>query len=160
MKYSLFSMMALLLLTTGCTSVDSFSTAKTDLKQFRRLYILTAANDSNHLAQLLANEFIRRGFVAEAGVRTMMPEDTQLTVSYEADWNWDFRTYLMRLDLSVRDAASGKELARGHIFHPGVTGKSPEKMINELLDSLLASKPSANLKGAPREVHSLPLTVL
>lgn len=131
---------ALLLALTGCTSVSTVIDVQEDLRQFKRVYVQSSQNDSNHIDQRIANELVRHGFRATAGVRTMMPEDTQLIVYYDAQWNWEFRTYLIQLEVTVRDAGTGKQLAVGRILHPGVTGKSPEKMIAEVIGPLLTPK--------------------
>ena len=116
-------------------------TVKEDLRNYRHIYVQSSANDSNHIDQLIANELVRHGFVASAGVRTMRPDEAKLVIEYQADWNWEIRKYLIELEINVRNVDSGQLIAKGRIFHPGVTNKSPEKMVAEVIGDLLARKP-------------------
>lgn len=125
---------------TGCFSAKTVVTMEGDLRSFRRIYVQSSQNDSNHLDQLLANELIRLGYEASAGVRTMMPPTTELVLAYESQWNWDFRTYLIQLDVTMRDVRNDKQLGQGRIFHSGVTQKSPEKMVAEVLAPFFGPK--------------------
>jgi hypothetical protein len=128
---------ALLVFFTGCSSTVNTSVAdKIDLRRYRHIYVLTALNDSNHIDELLATELRRLGYDANAGVRTMMPDNAEVTIEYEHQMEWDFRQYLIQINLSVRDARTQAQLAEARIFHPGVTRKTPEKMVEEVLAPL------------------------
>lgn len=124
----------------GCSSVNTIKEPRANLRSYQHIYVLSTQNDSSHLDQLIANELQRLGYDATAGVRTMMPDNAQLTIAYEAQWNWDFRTYLIQLEMTVREVRTEKYMARGQIFHPGVTKKTPEKMVKEVLGSLFEPK--------------------
>ena len=130
----------LLLGLAGCASNDTVVEVPTDLRPNRHIYVESSRNDSNHLDQLIANELVRLGYDATAGVRTMMPDDTQLVITYESQWTWDFHTYLIQLDVTVRDVRTEKQLGHGKIFHTGVTNKPPEKMVAELLRPIFGPK--------------------
>lgn len=127
---------------SGCFSANSVITMQADLRSYRRIYVQSAQNDSNHIDQLLANELLRLGYEASAGVRTMMPSNTELVLTYESQWNWDFHTYLIQLDVKMRDVRNETQLGEGQIFHSGVTRKTPEKMVAELLAPFFGPKGS------------------
>lgn len=133
--------MVLLLGLAGCFSANTAVTDQSvDLRTYRHIYVQSSQNDSNHLDKLLANELVRLGYVASAGVRTMIPDDAQLVISYQSQWNWDFSSYLMQLEITVRDVRTEKQLGYGQIFHSGVKTKSPEKMVAELLKPMFGAK--------------------
>jgi len=117
----------------GCFSANNVTESPVDLRSYRRIYVESSRNDSNHLDELLAHELQRLGYEASAGVRTMMPTNTQLVLSYESQWTWDFQTYLIQLDVTMRDVSTEKNMGKGMVFHSGVVHKSPEKMVAELL---------------------------
>ena len=126
---------------SGCFSANSAVTDQSaDLRGYRRIYVQSSQNDSNHVDQMLANELVRLGYDASAGVRTMMPDNAQIYMTYQTQWNWDFRTYLIQLDFSVRDVRTEKQLGNGLAFHSGVTSKSPEKMVAEALKPMFGPK--------------------
>ena len=127
---------------SGCFSANSVVTMQADLRSYRRIYVQSAQNDSSHLDQLVANELLRLGYEASAGVRTMMPTNTQLVLTYESQWTWDFRTYLIQLDVTMRDVSTEKQIGKGMVFHSGVMHKSPEKMVAELLAPFFGPKGS------------------
>lgn len=133
-------LLILLLGLVGCSSIDTAFDIPTELRTFKRIYVQSSQNDSNHLDELIATELKRLGYDASAGVRTMMPDDTQLVILYESQWNWDFRTYLIRLDVTVRDVRAEKQIGRGQIFHAGFTNKSPEQMVAGVLAPMFGPK--------------------
>jgi hypothetical protein len=63
----------------------------------------------------------------------MRPDDTELIVSYQGQWEWDFRLYLIQLSITARSAKDDQQLASTQIVHPGVTSKSPQSMVHEVL---------------------------
>lgn len=132
--------MVILLGLVGCSSVDTAFDIPTELRTFRRIYVQSSQNDSNHLDELIANELKRLGYEASAGVRTMMPNDSQLVILYDSQWNWDFHTYLIQLDVTVRDVSAEKQLGHGRIFHAGVRTKSPEQMVAGVIAPMFGPK--------------------
>ena len=140
-------LMVILLGLVGCASVETAFDIPTDLRAFKRVYVQSSQNDSNHLDALIANELKRLGYEASYGVRTMMPDDSQLVVLYESQWNWDFHTYLIQLDVTVREVRTEKQLGHGRIFHAGITTNSPEQMVTGVLNPMFGpqkpGKPAA-----------------
>ena len=117
----------------GCSSVDTLTAPKVDLTKYRRVYVEARLNDNNGIDQRIANELTRLGYTASSGPLTLMPEDTELVVTYDARWEWDFRQYLIELRIGVRPAQDFTVLANGRYFHPGITSKTPDAMVQELL---------------------------
>ncbi len=66
----------------------------------------------------------------------MTPIDTEAIVTYEDEWNWDFTLYMINLDVQVRNARTGKVLATARHDHPAMSGKSPARMVQAVIDPL------------------------
>jgi regulator of protease activity HflC (stomatin/prohibitin superfamily) len=124
----------LLGLLAGCSSVNSRQVV--DLGRFQRFYVERRLNENNHLDELIAAELRARGRVAGSGPRTMMPEDTQVIVTYDARWNWDFKTYLIELNLEFHTVIPTKKLADAQYYQPSLTPKAPPEAVRELVGRL------------------------
>ena len=124
----------LLSLLAGCSSVNSRQVV--DLSRFQRFYVERRLNENNHLDELIAAELRARGRVAGSGPRTMMPEDTQVLVNYDARWNWDFKTYLIELNLEFHTVYPSKKLADAQYYQPSLTPKAPPEAVRELVGRL------------------------
>ena len=120
-------------LLAGCSSVNTLTAPKVDLTKYKRVFVESRLNDNNGMDQRIANELTRLGYTASSGPLTLMPEDTELVVTYDARWEWDFRQYLIELRIGVRPAQSFTVLASGRYFHPGITSRTPDAMVQELL---------------------------
>ena len=51
---------------------------------------------------LLVAELRRLGREASSGPMTMMPQNTEAVLTYDARWEWNFKTYLVELNLELR----------------------------------------------------------
>ena len=121
-------------LLTGCSSVSSRQVV--DLGRFQRFYVERRLNENNRLDEIIAAELRGRGHTAVSGPRTMMPEDTQVIVSYDARWNWDFKTYLIELNLEFHTVYPSKKLADAQYYQPSLTPKAPPEAVRELVGRL------------------------
>ena len=124
---------ALLAFLAGCSTVDTLTAPKADLAHYHRVFVETRLNDNNGIDQRIANELNRLGYTASSGHLTEMPPDSELVVTYDARWEWDFRQYLIELRVTVRPAGNFTTLASGRYFHPGLTARTPDAMVQELL---------------------------
>jgi len=137
---SLFSLAALLALALGgCTTKPTTQQSSgLALAQFHRIYVETRLNDNYAIDAKIAAELRRRGFKASHGHLTMMPEDTEVLITYDARWTWDFRSYLIELHIAANTAQTHKPIATGHLRQLGLRPKSPETLIARTLDQFLA----------------------
>lgn len=133
-------LIVLFILLAGCSSVETHVESTSDLRKFHHVFVRSASNDSNNVDQLMVDALRRLGFDASAGPRTMMPDNAEVVIDYESRWDWDFRTYLIQLNVTVRDARTETKLGGGSVFHPGVTSKSPAEMVQYVLDPLFGPK--------------------
>ena len=85
----------------------------------------------------MARQLRAMGYDASSGALTMMPPGTEMIVSYDDMWTWDFNTYMIEIDVQVRNARTDKIVAVGHYFRPSmIFGHPPADMIHELLVKL------------------------
>jgi hypothetical protein len=125
------------LLLFGCAEMTTRSVPKADFGKKKHVFVEHRLADSFGVADEIARQLRAMGYDASAGALTMMPPDTDLIVSYDDMWTWDFTSYMIEIDVQVRTAGSDKILAMGHYFRPGmVFGHPPSDMIHELLAKL------------------------
>ena len=121
----------------GCTQITTRSLPKADVAGHKHVFVEHRLADSYGVAEEIARELRAMGYDASAGALTMMPPETELIVSYDDMWQWDFTTYMIELDMQVRTAHSDKIVAVGHYFRPSmVFGRPPAEMIHDLLAKL------------------------
>ncbi len=108
-----------------------------DLSRFQRLYVEQRLNDNRGVHRMIVAELTALGYRADSGWMTMMPEDTQLVVTYDVRETWDFRPYVIELNADVRPAKDyNRIVANTHYFRPGITNKKTEDMVHELITKL------------------------
>ncbi len=133
---ALFALAGMALL-AGCSQVTMRALPKADIASRKHIFVEHRLADSYGVADEIARQLRAMGYDASAGALTMMPIGTELIVSYEDMWTWDFSTYMIEIDLQVRSARTDKILAVGHDFRPGAQfGHPPGDMIHELLAKL------------------------
>jgi hypothetical protein len=121
----------------GCAQISTRTIPNVDLPGHKRVFVEKRLADSYGVAEEIALELRNLGYDASSGAPTMMPLNTELIVSYDDMWTWDFSTYMIEFDVQVRSARSDKILAMGHYFRPTmVFGHPPAAMIHELLVKL------------------------
>jgi hypothetical protein len=129
-------------LLASCHTVHTDVDRTVKLTSYQHIYVERELSDGRHLDRMLAKELIRLGYDASSGPLTLMPEDTQAIIAYQAQWTFDFTTYLIELDLAVRDAKSGREVGVSRYFHPAVLAKDPAKIVAAAIDPIFA-RPAA-----------------
>lgn len=122
------------LLLAGCGHINTRSLPNAGLAAHRHVFVEHRLPDSHGVADEIARQLRAMGFDASAGAMTMMPGDTELIVSYEDMWTWDFKSYMIEIDMGVRTARGDRILAVGHYYRPSMMfGHPPADMIHELL---------------------------
>jgi hypothetical protein len=130
----LLGLALLLSLFSGCSTMNARRNPAVPLDQFKRFYVEQRLNDNHGIGERIAADLRARGYTATCGHLTMMPDNTEVLITYDARWSWDFRSYLINLDITARRAYANAIIATGNYHHPGVTNKPPETMIRALLD--------------------------
>jgi hypothetical protein len=119
----------------GCSSLSSHKNPAVKLGDFRRFHVEKRLSDDRGIDTLIARDLQRRGFEVTQGFLTMMPDNAQVIISYDDRWAWDFRTYLVELNIAAVDAHRKKLIATGTLRVPGPLSRDPEVVIREILDS-------------------------
>ena len=120
----------------SCSSTSSYRGPGVDLAKFRTLYVERNLADDRGLHEMIATELRRLGYEVSTGHATMMPRGIQAIVTYRDEWTWDFKTYLIDIEVTVREARSARILAKARYFRPGITNKAPAAMVRDVVDSV------------------------
>jgi hypothetical protein len=125
------------LVLAGCSSYSAQPAGQRVAAQ-RKIFIQSNQNDNNALDAQIVEALKLRGYESECGPLTMMPDDTQVIVSYEDHWTWDFGDHLAYLQIIARDRKTG-QVYGSSVFQAKIpTRKSIPKIIGELVDRILA----------------------
>lgn len=137
---ALVPLIAAVALLAGCTTVSVRRVPAIDLTRFHHVFVERPFNENHHLDEYLVDELRHDGFVSESGPMTMLPDDADAVLSYQSRWNWDFTTYLMELDLSLRTAHTNKKLAEARYYQPTIRTRSPARVVHTLITRIFAPR--------------------
>jgi hypothetical protein len=138
MKFFLLSAFTLAALFAGCSSVNTRSVI--DLKDFKHIYVLHRLTDDHHIDEMFVRELQRLGHDASSGPLTLLPENADAILTYEDRWEWDFKTYLIELNVELHTARTEKKLADGRYYAASPKSRAPDEVVHELLASLSKAK--------------------
>lgn len=125
-------------LCAGCTSVTARKAPGLDLNRYQHFFVEQPFNENHHVDEFIAEELRRMGKDAASGPMTMMPENAEVVVSYDARWTWDFKTYLIELNVEVHTAHTKKKLAEGRYFQPSARPRPAEVAVRDVLAKMFA----------------------
>lgn len=139
MKLVSFLLLLAGLCAAGCASLDIQGRA--NLGRHPRVFVEERLNDNLGIHRTIARELGALGYETATGPLTMMPDEAQLVVTYDARETWDFRPYLIELNVTVRPARDyNRVIATARYFRPGLTSKSPDLMVRETLEKLFPAR--------------------
>jgi len=136
-------LLAVLGLATACASYSSWKAPSAHLHERKQFYVESELADGHNLHVLIADQLRAMGYNATSGYLTMLPKEADTIVSYQSRWTWDFSTYLIELDMEIRDAKTDKVLATVSYHRPGVGGTSTEDLIKRVLTEIIGAKKPA-----------------
>ena len=131
---------------TGAACLLAACSTKTQVDQTERpsqlhhIFVEHNLSDGHNIDELVARELRRLGYDASAGPLTMMPDGTEAILAYQTQWTFDFTTYLIELDVALRDAKTGKEIAVTRVFRPALTGNDTNTMVQRAIDPIFKAK--------------------
>jgi hypothetical protein len=128
-------------LLAGCSTLNTHFEPKAEVGQLKHVFVVENLNDNHDLHDLIVRDLQTRGLQAESGPLTLMPTSAKAYLVYEDQWDWDFKNYLIALTITVRDARSDRLLANASYFRPTAFLKTPQFMVQTVLDGLF--KPGA-----------------
>ncbi len=136
----LFSFLLLALLLGGCASTNTRVERRQVPEGMQRYFVLANSNDNRAIDRRIAHALRAQGLTAESGPRTMMPEDTQVLVSYEDHWSWDFGDRLNYLRITFRDANNAQPWANAE-FQARIPGRQTlDPLIADLVGRMISGK--------------------
>lgn len=126
-----FLSLACVLLLAGCSSLSGLKDPTAGIDQFKRIYVEHRLTDEQGIDRLVTQELRKLGYEAAYGPLTMMPDRVDAILSYEDRWAWDFRSYLIELNLQLRAVDTPRTFATARYFRPAITSvASPEEMVH------------------------------
>lgn len=85
---------------------------------------------------MIADNLALRNLRSTTGEAGMSPEGVDIIVTYQDRWTWDMAMYMTRLNVQFKDAKDGDLLASGESYRTSLVRKSPEDMVDEVLDKI------------------------
>lgn len=129
-----------LFLLAGCASYEARHTRPQGFTGFRHLFVLSNANDNRALDRQIAAALRARGYEVETGPHTMMPDATQVVITYQDVWAWDFREHLVSLQLQARERKANTPFATARYGARFPSRKPVGELIDGLVEQLLTGK--------------------
>lgn len=126
-------LLLLAVLLAGCTSVYIDRRPRSDFSKLKRIYVEHRLADNHQIDRMIVDELRALGYDASAGPLTMLPDGTDAILTYQDDWAWDFKSYLIELNVQLRGAIKEQYLAAGTYRQPSPLPKPPEEVVRLLL---------------------------
>lgn len=131
-------LLAALLLGSGCASYRIQPGSLSPAEPYQRFFVQANLNDNHALDRLIASGLQARGFEAEAGPLTMRPRSTQVVVTYQDRWSWDFGEHIVYLRIALHKADSPQPYASATFSGPISLSKDASRVVDRLLTQLLS----------------------
>ena len=132
--------MLILGLLGGCTTYDARIGRDLSLDGVQRFFVVGNANDNRAINHQITAALKSRGYVAETGPLTMMPDDTQAIITYQDHWTWDFGDRLVYLQVTARDRKTNKTYATVTFSTRIPSGKSLSNIVDGLVGRLVTGE--------------------
>ena len=123
------------LLVSGCATMQSSKAPGADLGALKTFYVQRLPPDTRGIEKLIAERLKMMGYYATTGDTAAPAEPVDAVVTYQDKWMWDLTMYMIKLDIQIRDGKSGLMLASGESIRPSLQRKSPEGMVEEVLQN-------------------------
>ena len=133
MKASALLLFACALL-LGCSSLTTHPSG--DLGSLKHIYVEHLLNDNYRLDESMVRELKALGYDASCGPITMMPDGIDAIITYNARTAWDFKSYVIELNVLVKANFTEKVLGTGRYYQASMSTKSPEETVHEVISSL------------------------
>lgn len=123
---------------TGCAVNRSTATLSpgTDMRKVVSAYVVKLPADEHHVDELIKAKLEKQGYLVTVGPELKDGYKADVAVTYIDKWMWDITMYMIELTINVRDPATGFPMAVGNAFHTSLSRKSPEEMVDEVVDNI------------------------
>jgi hypothetical protein len=138
----LIPLLTLMLGLSGCAVNQATATraADMDMKAIKTIYVVQHADDKYKVAELIRDDLTKRGYQVTVGNELQPPYPTDAVVKYIDKWMWDITVYMIELTITVRNPSNDFPTLNGHSLHTSLTRKSPQAMVQEVLDNIIKTK--------------------
>lgn len=136
MKVPVALLALLVTLLVSCSSVETRRVPGVNLDRYQRFYVERRLTDDRHIDEMIVAQLRALGREASAGPLTMLPQEVEAIVTYQDEWAWDFKSYLIQLNVQIRDARRERPLAYGSYRQPSPVPKPPQELVRAILEPL------------------------
>ncbi len=109
-----------------------------DLAGIKSIYVTKLAADGRGINLLITKKLTDMGYQASTGISVDIPQNANVVVTYEDRWMWDITMYMLELTVTIREPKTEFPLASGNSFHTSLTRKSPEEMVDEVINNIFS----------------------
>jgi hypothetical protein len=127
---------------TGCAvnRASATLTPDADLSKIKSAYVVKQPKDGNGIDDLIKANLEKRGYRVTKGPELQGPYATDVAITYVDKWMWDITMYMIELTINLRDPKTDFPLAVGNSLHTSLSRKSPEAMVDEVIDNIFKAQ--------------------
>jgi len=127
---------------TGCAVNEATASrvSDMDLKAVKTIYLVESAEDKHKVAGIVKANLAKRGYQVTVGKEMKPPYPADAAVTYMDKWMWDLSMYMIELNITFRNPTTDFPALSGNSMHTSLTRKSPEAMVQEVLDNIFKTK--------------------
>ena len=139
-RLALSLLLAAATLAGGCAVNRATATADPALRwdTLKTLHVKKLEADERGIQTLIADKLRTKGFSVTVDPQPNPQADA--VVTYADRWQWDITMYMLELTVVIRDPKSDFPLASGNSFHTSLTRKSPQEMVDEVIENIVKQR--------------------
>lgn len=130
-------------LLTGCASLQSTRAPDADLSRIKTIHVQILEGEDADIDLLIAKRLTALGYRVTTSAAARPDHEVDATLTYVDRWMWDITMYLLRLTVTLRDGREDAIIAVGESYRPSLQRRSPEVMVEEVLDDIFQRKAEA-----------------
>ena len=124
---------------TGCASTAVHVVEQgRNLKDVRHFFVLRNLKDNHGIDVRIVRALQARGFTAESGPITMLPDSAKAVILYEDRWAWDFSDHMVYLKLGARDPQAVFPYVTASYLKQVAFSTEVDEVVDQLVGELLA----------------------
>jgi hypothetical protein len=124
----------------GCASTHTHvSEPGRNLKEVRRFFVLRNLKDNHGIDGRIVNVLRARGYEADSGPITLLPDNAEVVILYEDRWTWDFSEHMVYLQISARDPKAAFPYATSSYLKQVAFTTEVDAVVGQVVDALLAA---------------------
>ncbi len=133
---NIFFLMFLVIFSSGCSVNRATATVdpSTDLSSIKSIYVVKLGPDGRGINHIIADKLRLMGYRVSTG--SDKPGRVDAVVTYRDKWMWDITMYMLELTITVREPRTDFPMASGNSYHTSITRKSPEEMVDEVVNNI------------------------